>query len=729
MLGVSLRGVLSPVRARGPLRERDRCIRAFIAAAALLTAATVFTTAARAATGNLGIQASDSAWTDISAISAGTFHTVGLKSDGTAVAAGIGNGYHGEYDVRAWTDLVAISAGQYHTVGLKSDGTVVAVGSNESGQCNVAGWTDIEAISAGFHCTLGLRSDGTVVAAGDDWAGASGWTDMVAISASENHSVGIKSDGTAVAVGYDGYYGKCEVTEWTDLVAVSAGGDHTVGLKSDGTVVAVGSNINGQCDVTSWAGIVAIDAGYSHTVGLEADGTVLVAGDDIFGSAQVWGWEDITAVSAADFHTVGLKSDGTVVAVGHTDSSINANVSPVLEYIPEKPAFAGKPVTFVAGATDADGGELRFSLGPNAPAAAEIDPVTGIFSWTPLDPGSYQLTVRVSDGSSGTDYQIVTIMVADPPVLLSAEGATRIETAIAASKLAFPNGATTAIFTTSANWPDALGGSALAGALNAPILLTEPATLTEAVRSELHRLGVRRIIILGGEGAVSTAVSVELRQLPGSVAVSRIAGADRYLTADVVAAAAIDATPDWDGTAFVATGSDFPDALGASPLAAAGGWPIYLDRPGPGTDGALVKTMAEAGVTRVIILGGTGAVPPALESALRARFGTGSVDRLAGAGRYETAVAVATYGVTHAGLDWDRLALATGQDFPDALAGGALQARRGSVLLLTPSATLHDVVRTTLTAQASTIYEACFLGGAAAVSPEVRTQVAGILDR
>lgn len=729
MLEVSLRGVLSRKHARGPLRERNRCIQALVAAAMFLTAVAVFTPSARAATGDLRIHASDSAWTDISAVSAEMFTTVGLKSDGTAVAAGSGNGYHGEYDVLGWTDLVAVSAGQYHTVGLKSDGTVVAVGSNDSGQCSVASWTDIVAISAGFHCTLGLRSDGTVVVAGDDWAGASGWTDIVAVSASENHSVGIKSDGTAVAVGSNGHYGKCEVTQWTDLVAVSAGGDHTVGLKSDGTMVAAGSNSNGQCDVTNWTGIVAIDAGYSHTVGLKADGTVLVAGGDIFGSAEVWGWEDITAVSAGVFHTVGLKADGTVVAVGFTDVSINANVSPVLEYIPEKPAFAGKPVTFVAGASDVDGGELRFSLGPDAPETAKIDPVTGLFSWTPLDPGSYQLTVRVSDGLSGTDSQIVTITVADPPVLLSAEGATRIETAIAASRLAFPNGATTAIITTSVNWPDALGGSALAGALNAPILLTEPANLTQAVRSELHRLGARRIIILGGEGAVSTAASLELRQLPGGVTVSRIAGADRYLTANVVAAAAIDANPDWDGTAFVATGTDFPDALGASPLAAAGGWPIYLDRPGSGTDGALVKTMAEAGVTRVIVLGGTGAIPPALESLLKATFGAGSVDRLAGAGRYETAVAVATYGVTDAGLDWDRLALATGQNFPDALAGGALQARRGSVLLLTPSATLHDAVRATLTAQASTIYEACFLGGTGAVSPEVRTQVAGILDR
>ena len=53
------------------------------------------------------------------------------------------------YKRQARTDIVAVSAGDYHTVGLKSDGTVVAVGGNHYGQCDVADWTDIVAVSAG----------------------------------------------------------------------------------------------------------------------------------------------------------------------------------------------------------------------------------------------------------------------------------------------------------------------------------------------------------------------------------------------------------------------------------------------------------------------------------------------------------------------------------------------------------------------------------------------------
>ena len=59
-----------------------------------------------------------------------------------------------------------ISANSYHTVGLKSDGTVVAVGRNDYNQCNVSKWNNIVAIAAGDRHTVGLKSDGTVVAVG-----------------------------------------------------------------------------------------------------------------------------------------------------------------------------------------------------------------------------------------------------------------------------------------------------------------------------------------------------------------------------------------------------------------------------------------------------------------------------------------------------------------------------------------------------------------------------------
>ena len=39
-----------------------------------------------------------------------------------------------------WFDVVAVDAGYAHTVGLRSDGSAMAVGRSEYGMCNVTGW-------------------------------------------------------------------------------------------------------------------------------------------------------------------------------------------------------------------------------------------------------------------------------------------------------------------------------------------------------------------------------------------------------------------------------------------------------------------------------------------------------------------------------------------------------------------------------------------------------------
>ena len=243
-------------------------------------------------------------------ISAASYHTVALKSDGTVVA--VGSEQYGCNDVSDWSDIVAVSAGTRHIVGLKSDGTVVAEGRNDKDQCDVFDWTGMVAISAGGYHTVGLRSDGTVVLAGT-YYDVSDWSDIVAISAGEAHIVGLRSDGTVVASGNNAY-GRCNVSDWSDIVAISAGGEHTVGLKSDGTVVAVGNNQSGQCDVPRWDGIVAISAGDTHTVAMRSDGTVEAVGNHANGQCNVFAWTDVVAISAGTYYTIGLRSDGTVVA-------------------------------------------------------------------------------------------------------------------------------------------------------------------------------------------------------------------------------------------------------------------------------------------------------------------------------------------------------------------------------------------------------------------------------
>ncbi|HSQ22289.1 MAG TPA: cell wall-binding repeat-containing protein, partial [Coriobacteriia bacterium] len=326
--------------------------------------------------------------------------------------------------------------------------------------------------------------------------------------------------------------------------------------------------------------------------------------------------------------------------------------------------------------------------------------------------------LRTTDGITWTGAAVTL----EPADVVRIAGTDRILTAIEASKVAFPSpaGAPVVVIATARNWPDALGGAALAGVLGGPILLTEPTALPASVATEIDRLGASKAVILGGTAAVSLAVESSLDTLLGAANVDRIAGVDRYDTARRVAVetvAELGAT--FDGTVFVATGANFPDALAASPLAAAQGWPIYLVRP-TGVDDALVASMNGVGVDHLLLLGGTSVVSSATDTALKSRVVATSY-RLAGADRYATARVVATYGVTSAGLGWDHVALATGTNFPDALSGGVLQARADSVMLLTRPDVLYDGARQVLEDNRMAITEARILGGTGAVSTAVET--------
>jgi len=88
---------------------------------------------------------------------------------------------------------------------------------------------------------------------------------------------------------------------------------------------------------------------------------------------------------------------------------------------------------------------------------------------------------------------------------------------------------------------------------------------------------------------------------------------------------------------YVATGANFPDALGAGPAAASREAPILL----VGKDSIPEPTRAELTLLQpdeIIIVGGTAVVSPAVETALGAF--AARVSRLAGANRYETAAEV-----------------------------------------------------------------------------------------
>lgn len=313
----------------------------------------------------------------------------------------------------------------------------------------------------------------------------------------------------------------------------------------------------------------------------------------------------------------------------------------------------------------------------------------------------------------------------------SLAGASRYLTAIEASKKAYPDGADAVLVATGANWPDALGGAALAGVVDGPLLLTPGDSLPDAVRDEIVRLGAVSIYVLGGESAVSDTVYDQLDALSILHEPVRLGGADRYATANLIAEESVRLSPGFDGTAFVVTGENFADALSVSPVAAANGWPIYLTR-SASLPPSVLAGMVSAGVTHGYIVGGPAAVAQSIQDQLNDDFaivpGVDMFERYEGATRYETSAVFAETAWNGMGMSFSRPAIATGQNYPDALAGGVLQGTDYCPLLLTPTASLDPDVEAVLADHSMQIYEMRFLGGTAALSQGVRDSVGALLQ-
>ena len=367
------------------------------------------------------------------------------------------------------------------------------------------------------------------------------------------------------------------------------------------------------------------------------------------------------------------------------------------------------------------------------PAHGEIDYYSnGALLYTPdpdfkgYDSFTYIATDDISESTSAT----VSIRVTPTPDYVPIEGDDRFETGAAAALAGFgATGAPVAIIATGRNFPDALGGSALAGALDAPLLLVDTASVPTAVTEALQLLGTTEAIILGGEAAVTEDVEAQLLAAMGAGStVDRIAGADRYETAREVAARAItELGGAFDGIAFVATGANFPDALAAGPIAAAAGMPIYLVSNTAG-DAATLGAMVADSVSYANVLGGEAVVTEATFGDLESEFGAGRVRRLAGENRYETAAEVATFGVEMAKLGWDGVGIATGEAFPDALAAGATLARFSTVLVLSRPASLPTETGSVLSLNRMAIDDVHYFGGLGALSADVRAAVQQIVE-
>ncbi|MDR1564481.1 MAG: cell wall-binding repeat-containing protein [Oscillospiraceae bacterium] len=307
-----------------------------------------------------------------------------------------------------------------------------------------------------------------------------------------------------------------------------------------------------------------------------------------------------------------------------------------------------------------------------------------------------------------------TITVIETPLPSNAiriSGGGRITTAIEISKKGWTS-SENVVLTNSRSFADALAGGSLAYALDAPILLTAGGnTLEHEVLEELVRLSAKKVYILGGSSSVSDFIERSL----SSYQPERLSGGSRYETAAAIAQKLDELRGTPATEVYIADGSNFPDALAVSPVAALRSAPILFTYNAKSTLGneihAATKSYAD-GLTeaKITLIGGTSSI----SEAAAATLGTEAANRIAGGNRYDTSLKI---------LDANRelftgniVTFATGQNFPDALAGSSFAAKNRAplVLLNHSNSVLVPGVREALTEMgASSFY---IFGGSSSLS-------------
>lgn len=223
--------------------------------------------------------------TNTISIAAGAYHNLALQSDGSILAWGNNNAYGQTTVPNSATNVIAIAAGNYHNLALRADGTVVAWGKSTYGQTNVPANVKVLTIAAGAEHSMFTLEDGSIVITG----GTSSFPytqarstpkslkDSVAISASAYHNLALRASGTVFDWGYPTMVVPSLAT---NVVAVAAGTNYSMALRSDGKIVAWGSS--GTSAITnvplSASNVIAIAAGLSHALAVIGDGAPHILG-------------------------------------------------------------------------------------------------------------------------------------------------------------------------------------------------------------------------------------------------------------------------------------------------------------------------------------------------------------------------------------------------------------------------------------------------------------------
>ena len=295
-------------------------------------------------------------------------------------------------------------------------------------------------------------------------------------------------------------------------------------------------------------------------------------------------------------------------------------------------------------------------------------------------------------------------------------GTTRLDTMANVVKEGFET-CDTVIVATSQSFPDALSASALAGAYSAPIILTDADALSKQATNRIKRLNAKKAYVMGGEAALSAQVVADLKTL--GLSVERVAGDTRQDTA-LKSFKQVVASGKTVDTVILARADSPYDSLSISPYSYAQYAAVVLVQDDKLLSEDAVAAIKASGVKRIVMVGGDACVSDGVKTQLSGL----EFERWYGQTRYETSIDIAQHELEQ-GMQLSCVGVATGTNFPDALAGGALIGSKRGILLLTDGADMSFADKI-LAPNKDSVNVCYLLGGTSAVSEGVETYLKGL---
>lgn len=318
-----------------------------------------------------------------------------------------------------------------------------------------------------------------------------------------------------------------------------------------------------------------------------------------------------------------------------------------------------------------------------------------------------------ADGKESEDSEVKALNSSGQIVPSRIAGQNRYESAAQISREQFTN-AKKVIVVNAQKYADALSATTLSDGKYS-ILYTEKDSLPTATRNEIQRLNPVEVYLLGGQQSISAGIENILKKYSNKV--TRIAGRDRYETSAKVAAMSK------KKNVVIASGENFSDPLYASSYAYSNNAKILLSSGktlSRETRDYLLRNKSSIG--KVTVVGGGQSISSATVRYIQSVTGK-NVSRISGRNRYDGSVKVAN------SMNKDKVFIASGEDFADALAISPLAQKLNAPILLSSKGKLDTSVIAFLNNFKNSIKDVFIVGGYRTIDNNVYGTVQNVLKK